>query len=213
MRNLPEVNTRDLPLWDEDKERCGGFLNKKATQSSVLNKGKWQKRWFSIQVIDLSENENYKLQYFHSPDEKQARQTHDLAGASIKIAGDTAFAISFADGTSLSLSADSVDIMRDWVTTLENIITVSNMRDRMMEKVNPASEEEDDDDDDAVAELEGAIRPKKKKLGDSRGGHLIRVHDKEWPTVRLDFDCATIPPGTIDRHRFIEMFCNDMANG
>lgn len=215
MRNLPEVNTRDLPLWREDKKQCGGYLNKKASQTSALNKGKWQKRWFSINVMGIAEDENYKLQYFHSAEDKQPRQTHELAGASIKIAGDTSFAITFSDGTSLSLSADSIDQMREWVTTLENIITIGNMRDRMMEK-NPAGhgggvESDEDDNEDAVDELEGVVKSKKKK-GHRGDGHLIRIHDKEWPTLRLDFDCATIPPGTIDRHRFIEMFCNDVAN-
>lgn len=213
VRNLPQVSPKDLPLWDPDREVCGGFLNKKASQTSTFSKGKWQKRWFVVN-LEVDQNDNYVFEYYHNVDDKQPSKSYPLQGATIKISSDTSFVIAFQDGTSLSLSVDNSDGLRDWTTTLEQVITMSNMRERMMERYESGSDRSGDDNgsDDDLGELDGAIKPKKKRIGMDSKGQIVQMRQKEWPTLRVDHDISTIPPGTIDRHRFVEMFCADIAN-
>lgn len=214
VRNLPQVSTKDLALWDAEREVCGGFLNKKASQTSTFSKGKWQKRWFVVN-LDVEQNDNYTFEYFHNADDKQPSKSYPLQGATIKISGDTSFVIAFQDGTSLSLSADSSDALRDWTSTLEAVVTISNMRERMMERYESGSEKSGDDNngsDEELGELDGVVKPKKKRIGMDARGQIVQLRQKEWPTLRVDHDIGSIPPGTIDRHRFVEMFCADIAN-
>eukprot|EP01031_Cornospumella_fuschlensis_P012777 gene12777-15616_t len=89
---LPEVAEQDLLVWDDAKGQCCGYLNKKASQSSAFSKGKWQKRWFLIDT-QLDEHDNYKLLYFHGPEDKTPRQAFPLANSTLKIVSDASFVL------------------------------------------------------------------------------------------------------------------------
>jgi Ca2+-binding EF-hand superfamily protein len=215
VRNLPEVAAKDLLLWDDEHRVCGGFLNKKASQTSTFSKGKWQKRWFAIN-LDVNSSTNYAFEYFHHPDDKLPSKSYNLAGSTIKISGGNSFVIAFNDGTVLSLSAESSDLLRCWASTLESVISVSNMRDRMMEKYESASDSDGGQvhgSDDELGELDGA-KPRHKRFGvsDHAKNRTVHVRQKHWPTLRVDQDVASIPPGTNERHRFMASFCADIAH-
>jgi len=59
---LPRVKKEELLVYDYDRDILCGFLNKKAGKSSTFSKGKWQKRWFVINV-DVGIDENYSISY------------------------------------------------------------------------------------------------------------------------------------------------------
>ena len=82
----PAVDTSLLSIWDERRQRCGGFLYKKAGSKAkgMFNRGKWQKRWFFIEC-HIQEYENYVLMYSGSPDEKNARDVIPLEGAELTL--------------------------------------------------------------------------------------------------------------------------------
>lgn len=215
-RHLPSVSETDVAVWDEERNRCGGFLSKKASQSSAFSRGKWQKRWFEVQ-LDIDSNENYHLAYYHTPDEKTPRASFPLHGASIKIAGETNFVLTLADGSSVSLNAENPQDMKNWVQTLEKIISTSNLRERLQyqrREMNGSDGDYDrDEDDDHVAGLDGQYRKNRRnKSGgmpkNSYGQHLLK---RKWPTVRLDFDVSSVPAGSPERLEFEEEFAQDIA--
>ena len=144
MAHLPEVSTKDLVIWDDQRSMCCGYLNKKASKSSAFSKGKWQKRWFFIN-IDLDSKENYALSYAHGADEK-AKQNFPLINASVKLAGGTNFVVSLVDDTVLTLSADSTDLVKKWVDTIENVVRVANHRERAIQANDDAHHGDDGDD-------------------------------------------------------------------
>lgn len=131
MATIPEVSMKDLVIWDDQRSMCCGYLNKKASKSSAFSKGKYQKRWFSIN-IDIEANENYVLSYSHNADDK-AKQSFPLINASVKLAGGNNFVISFVDDTILTLSADNSEVMKKWIDTLENVIKVANQREKVLQ--------------------------------------------------------------------------------
>lgn len=214
-KNLPTVSDNNLLVWDSAKSKCGGYLQKKASQSSAFSKGKWQKRYFAI-PLELGPKENYQLEYFHAPDDKTPRAIMSLSGATVKISTATAFVINFSDGNSISLNADTSEVMQNWVKTLENVISVSNLRERMLSQFSGHEESGDEDQNASVDKdhhghgeesdnFKGFRHPKEK-------GNYVKVSNKGWPTLRLDFDATTIPPASRERHQFVEMFCNDIAH-
>jgi hypothetical protein len=220
-RALPEVSVKDLLVWDDARSQCCGFLNKKASKTSTFSKGKWQKRWFLIDV-DIDERGNYTLQYFHSPDDATPRQVIPLHRVAIKLAAGNSFVLSSGDEALITLSADSHDVMKQWVDTLENVISVANLRARLLK-------EHDDSGDETLGE------DKKKKShysllrGEMAGissvstpgsrskalqsGSPMKPSSKRPinPAVRLDVDAETIPPTSKARHQFVEMFAKDIA--
>lgn len=208
---LPTVTESNLLIWDQAKLRCGGYLQKKASQTSAFSKGKWQRRYFSID-LDLGPRDNYQLEYFHSPEDKTPRAIMALTGATVKISSATAFAINFPDSTSISLNADTSDIMQHWIGTLEHVISVANLRDRMMHQF--AVPEEgvhfEQDNDGNNSDNNENFHRLARAPGRSRGNY-VKVSGKGWPTVRLDFDAAQIPPTSKERHKFIDQFSRDIA--
>lgn len=214
-RNLPTVSESEISVWDEERNRCGGFLSKKASQTSAFSKGKWQKRWFEID-LELDPNENYQLSYFHSPEDKTPRASFPLQGASIKIAGETNFVLALADGSSVSLNAETSTDMKHWIQTLEKVISTSNLRERLQfQKRNADNDDGDYDDeeaDDNLAALDGQYRKNRRHKGshakNSYGQHVMK---RKWPTIRLDFDVSSIPAGSPERLEFEEEFCQDIA--
>ncbi len=85
---LPQVDVKNIKMWDEQRKACCGYLNKKADtsiMSSISFKPKWQKKWFLIK-LDISDKENYCLQYFNSPDDSNCIQSHLLESTIIEVA-------------------------------------------------------------------------------------------------------------------------------
>ena len=101
--------------------------------NSNFSKGKWQKRWFFIDT-DIRNDDNYFLEYSYSPDDSNPSKRFPLRNASIKISSGNSFVITIADdvGSTLTLSADSSELMERWVSTIESVILVANRRDKAL---------------------------------------------------------------------------------
>lgn len=146
---LARVEIDNLKQWNNRKGACCGYLKKKAGTNSSVNKGKWQKRWFSIN-IQLSPHENYELSYSHNADDKTQRQRYPLDSASIRVSQlDTAkassepdiattsrnyFELFCFDNSTVALEADSPEIMESWIQTLEYVISVATERGKRQQE-------------------------------------------------------------------------------
>lgn len=232
---LPRVNESNLSVLDKSKRKCCGYLNKKASQSSAFSKGKWQKRWFSID-IDIDNDQNYHLEYFHTPDEKVPRSSMPLAGANVKIAGVVNFALTLADGNSISLNAESSEQLQAWISTLESIIAVSNAREKIFSQYETHSDgsadskkrDERKEDNKEKNSWAASFFARKKPAKNSEEGHnehdendeadevRTKVHvlpaQRGWPTVRIDYDISQIPPGSQERYQFVQLLRTEVAN-
>lgn len=217
-RNLPSVSEDEVSVWDDERNRCGGYLSKKASQTSAFSRGKWQKRYFEIK-LEIDASENYKLEYFHTPEEKKASSSYPLSGASIKMAGETNFTITLHDGSAVSLNADSPSTLKQWVQTLEKVIAVSNLRERLLGQRRASHDDDDEEDYDAneagddLAALDGHFRKARRnnKDGVVRSAGFTSPGKRKWPTLRLDFDISSIPSGSPERLEFEEELARDLA--
>eukprot|EP01038_Epipyxis_sp_PR26KG_P004226 gene4226-6002_t len=234
MMHLPTISPNDLLIWDNDRNVCAGYLNKKASKQSAFSKGKWQKRWFIIN-LDINEAENYYLGYYHSPDDKVARSLYPLSYATIKISSGNGFIVTINDesNTTLTLSSESPKEKSDWIDTLEKVILVATNR----EKVQKESEDYENNND-AVGEsnsVDGtnpamspnppsrspAIIKRTKEINfnnaniNNNSFHVthpvFRSKGKSHPTLRLNIDIDSIPPSSNARHRLLTTFANDLA--
>lgn len=229
-RQLPEVSNKDLLIWDADRSQCCGYLLKKASKSSVFSKGNLQKRWFFIN-IDLEPKENYCLSYSHSADDSKPKQVSPLVNANVKLAGGNSFVVQLIDDTTLTLSSESNEVMKNWVDTLTNVISVANLRERMMhERTGDDHGEHGGDTDNKISRKAPSkasfmkaemTSPSNNNEGDERSGHNYHPHSPNKsphrialsanPTLRLDIDANTIPPSSTSRHQFLELFVADLA--
>ena len=215
-RAIPEVSVKDLLIWDDNRSQCCGYLNKKASKTSTFSKGKWQKRWFLIDV-DIDERSNYTLQYYHSPEDSVPRQIIPLAKVTIKVAAGNSFILSCGDEPLATLSADTHESMKQWVDTLENVISVANLRARLIKDHDGSVDESMEDQKRSRyslmrGEMAGISsvnnpRPRKGMEGTTRSPTKRSTN----PAVRLDVDAETIPPTSKARHQFLELFINDIA--
>jgi len=206
---LPEVTVKDLIVWDDERSQCCGYLNKKASKTSAFSKGKFQKRWFLID-IDIEDGDNYCLEYFHGPEETKARQAFPLTRMLIRVSGGNSFVLSYGDEPVATLSADSTDAMNQWIETLQNVISVSNMRERMLRERGP----QEDATDDGKKQNKYAILRGEMGVNDSPypSPHRSPVKPgRTYPAVRLDVDPESIPPTTKNRHQFLELFLDDIS--
>lgn len=217
-RALPEVSVRDLLIWDDSKSQCCGYLNKKASKTSAFSKGKWQRRWFLIDV-DIDERDNYALQYFHSPEDKVPRQVFPLAKVTIKVAGGNTFILSNGDEALATLGTDNHTLMKQWIDTLENVISVANLRSRLLKDRDDSADESGGDDikhsryslmRGEMAGIASVSTHRTKKHFDQSPGRSPTKRSLN-PAVRLDVDAETIPPTSRARHQFLEHFVNDVA--
>lgn len=219
-RALPEVSVKDLIVWDDARSQCCGFLNKKTSKNSTFLKGTWQKRWFLIDV-DIEENGNYSLQYFHSPDDKTPRQVFPLARVTIKVAGGNAFILSLDDEVLVTLSADNHSQTKMWVDTLENVISVANLRARLLKEYDENFEESAGDDTNKrsryslmrgeMAGISSIGKGKVKKSTTEQSPGRSPSKKPSSPAVRLDVDAETIPPTSKARHQFLQLFIDDVS--
>ena len=238
--NLPRLVGRDLPVWDTKRSQCGGFLFKKASESSKFSKGKWQKRWFIIK-IDLSAHENYTLQYYYSPDETTPRQVYSLEGAKLDIGvTDRSLDVSCLDGTKLSLSAETDEVLEAWSASLKNTIDVATARGKVQkqrrnenanlksqismnsQRSNFGGENEENSVNAASPSNKTNYAPQpspqlqQQQQQDNYSGNESYVSNNfqrrnvVYPTIRLDIDTNSMPPGSTERHQFEEMLINDI---
>lgn len=205
LSHLPRVEEEHLRVWDASRNLCCGYLNKKAGRSTSLSKGKWQKRWFAVRT-SVSGHENYTVSYFHSPEDKSPRQTYNLDGASVIVAGGAntshCFDLICSDGTHVSLSADSRDTMEKWVATLQYVAEVAAARGKVQRgrwgAINNESPRGESSRASTLAATSSHFNP-------------FRVYAR-LPSLRLDLDVATIPPGSLQRNQFEEKFTADIAS-
>jgi len=193
---------------------AGGWLKKKAGVSggSLFNKGSWQRRWWSIDT-EVTGSENYELEYYHYPDDKQPRQKFPLEGASLVMSGGTTFHVQLADGTLLQLKADSDEKRDQWYEMLERVITVATFRAQALyERSRLGADHFGDDaagggghfDDGDDGDLHSQSPQQQRR-------NPFKVHQRANPLVRLDLDISTIPPSSNQRRQFEEMFVTDVA--
>lgn len=211
---------KDLLIWDDTRSQCCGWLNKKASKTSTFSKGKWQKRWFLIDV-DIEDKGNYALQYFHNPEDAVARQIIPLAKVSIKLAAANSFILSSGDEVLATLSADTHDMMKKWVDTLENVISVAKLRSRLLKEHEESGDETVGDDKKKkthyslvrgeLAGVSSVSTPRARKSFEAQSPSRATAKRPANPAVRLDVDAETIPPTSKARHNFVEMFINDIS--
>lgn len=231
---LPKVEKENLKIWDDKRNSCCGYLNKKAGSTSTLSKGKWQKRWFVIQ-LQLTAQENYNISYFHAPDDKNARQSFPLDGATIAVGAGSnvgnSFQLTCSDGNNVMLGADSKQQMQQWLQSIDYVIEIATARGAMLRDRWGASPGDSqtasiikntrhDQHKDMVSSLvrEDGIKqanmlsPKRNTVvSNNNSNNPFHYQSAVIPTIRLDIDINTIPPGSVQRNTFEEMFINDIA--
>lgn len=197
------MNQSDIFIWDQNRQKCCGYLNKKASKGT-FSKGKWQKRWFLIEV-NIGDDENYKIEYSHGPNDQDAKQSFPLSGASVKIVAETDFVLTFFNSTLLALSADSPELLKKWVQTLEKIILISNLRDRAAKE--GGAEEVIKEEEKAIDEIDGVRRTK-------ADGYILVAKSigSQRPTMRIKMNMKDIILGSKERNRFEEKFRRDIAS-
>lgn len=197
---LPKVNPEELRRWDDTYDCCGGYLKKKASSSSFMRKGQFQKRWFSIDVY-IDDDSNYKIEYFHNPEDRKPRGSFPLENSAVLLSGGTSLTLTFFDDTQLSVMANSSTEMDEWVQTLEKVISVATARDKYFK-------------DRRKSEL-FISNPNRVDNISPQANAPIRAfsqaNQKKVPTVRIDVDINTIPPRSSQRQQFEEMLVNDFA--
>ena len=220
---LPRVEQDQLRQWDSRRSACCGYLNKKAGQSSSLSKGKWQKRWFVIK-IQLTGHENYSLSYYHAPEDRNARQTYSLDSVRINIVGGAnvanAFELLFLDDSTVTLGADSRISMQTWIETLQYVIEVATERGKVQRErwgSNPvdsfaikSSKQQSDSTRGGVVDMANRDDQALSPSAVSKTSAFTFQHHR-LPSVRLNFDINTMPPGSTQRHQFEEMLINDLS--
>ena len=228
LTNLPRCHHEDFKLWNEKRKLVGGWLKKKAgskenkTISSLFNKGAWQKRWFVIED-EVTGQENYELSYYHTPDDRKPRQVYPLHHASIVFSGGEAFQITLADGSVVHLACERDDIKEKWYETLVRVIEIATARDLAIKQRLQAAERPDMNNDtqrsigqsDEEASYVGHDIAHKKGFEENPASanspHKNIGKHRLSPSLRLDIDIQTIPPSSMQRRQFEEMFISDLA--
>ena len=204
---LQKVNPEELRRWDDTYDCCGGYLKKKASSSSFMRKGQFQKRWFSIDV-HIDDDSNYKIEYFHSPEDRKPRGSFPLENSAVLLSGGTSLTITFFDDTQISIMANSSTEMDEWVQTLEKVISVATARDRyfkdrrkseVLQNSNPKQRGVDNISSFQAAAAAAPVRA------------FSQANQRANPTVRIDIDINTIPPRSSQRQQFEEVLINDFA--
>jgi hypothetical protein len=134
-----EVPRKQYLVWDEERELCGGYLNKQASKNSSFSAGKWQKRWVWINFKadpDGGSDENYYIEYYHTPDEydkhREPKQSSPLVNASVKLSAGNTFTLTFNDESTITFSADTATLTKQWVETIENVVKVAERRAKIL---------------------------------------------------------------------------------
>jgi Ca2+-binding EF-hand superfamily protein len=229
---LPRVEKSDLLVWDEQRDACCGYLNKRAGKGSALSKGKWQKRWFVLKT-NISGHENYSISYYHSPEEKNARQTFVLDEAALALSSGSnilnSFQIICADGTNIMLGADSEAQMQDWIDTLQYTIRIATERGKI-QRERWGTSRPGDIPLKTARSLADPTAPASSGSTADRGAQNDRFTSVEnspnkaatpspfhfgaaaaLPCIRLDVDINAMPPGSTQRNQFEEMFKGDIC--
>jgi hypothetical protein len=171
----------------------------------------------------LEDNENYFLEYSHSPDDSTPSQSFSLINCNIKISVENTFMLSHIDDVLLTLRAENGDEMKSWIRTIENVIAVANAREKALGNL-----ADDDDDNNAAdsslnhskSELRNMLMASKSAGRETQSDNteqrsksvFTRPHLRLFPSVRLDVDADSIPPSSTDRHNLLEKFVADVAS-
>ena len=146
---LPRCHHEDFKLWHPNRQCVGGWLKKKAGNttdktfgSSFLNKGNWQKRWFVIED-EITGKENYELSYFHTPDDRSPQRSYPLENATVLFTGGEAFQLTLSDGRLVHLATEREDIREKWYETLLRVIEIATARDLAIRKREMEEEQEE----------------------------------------------------------------------
>jgi len=231
LTNLPRCHHEDFKLWNEKRKLVGGWLKKKAgsrdnkTISSLFNKGAWQKRWFVIED-EITGQENYELSYFHTPDDRKPRQVYPLHHASVVFSGGEAFQLTLWDGSIVNLACERDDIKEKWYETLVRVIEIATARDQAIKQRILAAGQRPEGSNDVprTGVSAGAFSDEESSytgfndtqqgmtnLQDSAAQSPKKKAKRASPSLRLDIDIQSIPPSSMQRRQFEEMFVSDLA--
>ena len=115
--------------------------------------------------------------------------------------GGNSFTIEFEDASTITLMAEDADLMADWVDTLEKIIKVATVREKIIrDKDNAARDRNHDDDDDKTIDEEN-----------EKNIPTFQAIERRLPTLRLKIDIDSIPPSSTQRHQFTELLISDLS--
>lgn len=229
---FPRINKDLIKVWDVKRNSCCGFLMKKAGKGSLLNKGKWQQRFFQVKT-DLTGHENYTLTYYHGTELQSPSQPLQLDGASLGTLDGNVFRLDFKDGSSLELDAESHELMEAWVATLSHVIEVATARGRALaDRVNrnikqgeklkakgfagvgPTSPEKNAPSAHEEADEEEAPASRKKMhigVKMDPNAKAFSVRHRALPSIRVDVDFNSIPARSQARMQFEEMLTADIC--
>jgi Ca2+-binding EF-hand superfamily protein len=221
---LPRCHHEDFLIYNDKRKVAGGFLKKKATQSSYFSKGSWQKRWFSIDQFVTGE-ENYELVYRYTPDDREPRKAYPLHHAQVVYTGGNSLQLSVVGDTEsiVNLAADKEKDINKWYDTLTRVIQVATTRHEMIEARRAAAaaakgENVDYDDGNIENAIDGddssprQIGMMNESMQQSQGwGSPTKPKVKLLPSIRLQVDIETIPPSSTQRRQFEETFVADVT--
>jgi len=229
---FPRVNKDTIKIWDTKRNACCGFLMKKAGKSSLLNKGKWQPRFFQVK-IELTGHENYTLSYYHGAELQSPSQPLPLDGASLGTLDGNIFRLDFKDGSNLELDAETHELMQMWVDTLAHVIEIATARgkalaDRVSRNIKqgenlkakgfaggggPTSPEKNADSELDGGEEEQPGPRKKMPIGVKMdpNAKAFSVRQRDLPSIRMDVDVNSIPARSQARMQFEEMLTSDIC--
>lgn len=169
--------------------------------------------------------------YYHGPDDRNARQTFPLDNAKLTVVGGANVANSFellcCDDSTITMGADNRTLMQNWVDTLQYVIEVASERGRVQRERWGAHQV----DSIALQSVQQVMHGASQATGiahvphshfqepaddKQRGkqhteGLAFRFQHHKLPTLRLNVDINTMPPGSTQRNQFEEMFTNDLA--
>lgn len=201
LSNLPRIKVDELPIYNYSNDVLGGFLNKKASKNSTFSKGKWQKRWFSINH-NLDTQSNYSLSYYYLPSDRIPRQVYELKKAAVILSGGLSFTIEFDNDVSVVLGADSADLMNDWVDTLQKVISVATVRNRLMTNDKHLSDKFNNNENEDTLD---------HTITNPSNTNPFQSRQRKLPTLRFHIDTETIPPGSPQRRQFVELFIDEVS--
>ena len=233
---LPRVVAQDLAIWNVSTGKCGGYLFKKTGDNSMINKGRWQKRWWIINT-EVSTHDNYQLLCFYTPDEVTPKKVFDLDNAQLQLSteernGERCFELICIDGNRIQLSGDNDNILQRWLHALEYVIDIATQRGKVQKQrrgqkppdmLGPSGVNRGFSNVSGVSngsgqnDIDQAFNTENGSFRSGRsGGNLpptapaFASRMTKAPTVRLDIDTHSMPPGSTERHQFEEMFSSDV---
>ncbi|GMH63967.1 hypothetical protein TL16_g07046 [Triparma laevis f. inornata] len=215
---LPEVDVNNLVVWNSKRRKCCGYLNKKGgsagSSGGLFSKRRnWQKRFFILEHR-IGGSENYLLKYYAKPDDSKPKGVLPLDGAEVledfevsksKKEKEFMFQLKVPGRKDVfDVQAESQKEKDMWMETLKYVASVASRRGMVMRKSLGQSEDDSgaEKDNRQFFVEEDELPPSPRRLRDQK---------KVEPSMRLEIDVHSIPPGSNERAQFVATFQEDVA--